>query len=101
MPSKIEKIQVQSQIEGTDKLILVGEHKANLRGLKNAIRKAEWTYNRYYQTQPLPKTYYVWLEFRGNVLDFEKVKMAVRGDFGEWGELEEILEKVVLEMPEE
>ena len=97
MPSRIEKIQVRSQIEGSDTLILVGEHKANRRGLKNAIRKAEWTYNRYYQTQPLPKTYYIWLEYKGKVLDFEKAKMALRGDFGVWGELEEILEEVVVE----
>ena len=79
-------------------MILDEQQETNLRGLKNALRKAEWTYNRYYQTQPLPKTYYIWLEFRGNVLDFEKSKMAVRGDYGEWGELEEILEKVLLEM---
>jgi len=101
MPSRIEKIQVQSQIEGNEEPILVGEHKPNRRGLKNALRKAEWTYNRYYQTHPLPKTYYVWLEYKGKVLDFEKAKMAVRGDYGEWGEIDEILDQVVLEMPEE
>ena len=101
MSKATDKILVRGQIEGNDKLIPIGEHKANRRGLKNAVRKAEWTYNRYYQTQPLPKTYYVWLEYMGKVLDFEKAKMAVRGDYGEWGELEEILEKVVLEMPEE
>ena len=36
------------------------------------------------------------MEYQGNVLDFKKARMVVRGEFGEWGVLEEVLEEVVL-----
>ena len=36
------------------------------------------------------------VEYEGQVLDIEKAMRAVRGDFGVWGELEDILDMVVV-----
>ena len=91
-------IRVCSQLPDDERVILLKEHKANLRGMKNALKTLDFAIKEYSLAYRWPEGYHIWMEYEGMVMDVEKARKAVWVDFGEWGELDEILEEVVLDM---
>ena len=78
-------ILVRSQIPNYERVILHREHKANLRGLQNALKTLDFAIKEYSTAYRWPEGYHIWMEYEGRVLDVEKARMAVWGEFGEWG----------------
>ena len=91
-------IIVRSQIPGDEHVYFHRQHRPTKRGLQNALRTIDWVYKFYCDSYPTLKKVHIWLEYEGNVLDIEKARRAVEGEFGEWEALDEILVEVVLDV---
>ena len=96
MPSYKNMILVRSQIPNNERMFLHREHKANFRGLQNALKTVDWVNKQYSLAYRYPKGYHIWMEYEGKVLEVVKARMAIIGGFGEWGVLEEVLDELLL-----
>lgn len=86
----------KKKILGEERIYTHQWHRPNVGGLKNTLRMAEGVAIHFYRDYPHKDEVFIWPEYKGHILDIEKAKMAVRGDFGEGESLDEILEMVVI-----